>query len=84
MWNRVCIYIDIAHFCYIPYGAASKVVFQNRQVMITSLGCCCSYSRGAPQSLNCWGYCTVWGMMGEGGMEDDRGTVMKDECVVRT
>ena len=44
-------------------------MFQNRQVMVTSLGYCW-YNGGAPQK------------MGAGEMEDDRGIIIKDECEV--
>ena len=50
-------------------GAGSEVLFQNRQVIATSLGCCCSIV-GAPQRPDCWSFCNMWGKMGEDEMED--------------
>ena len=44
LWDRICILICIAIFSpnvdIFRSCAASKVVFQNHQVMVTSLGCC--------------------------------------------
>ena len=42
------------------------VMFQNRQVIVTSLGCCW-YSGGTPQNLNCGSPYFVWGKMGADG-----------------
>ena len=42
------------------------VMFQNRQVIVTSLGYCW-YIGGSPQSPNCWSSCNVWRKMGAGG-----------------
>ena len=47
-----------------------------------SLDGCCSYSRGAPQSPNCQSSCNVLEKMDQGEMEDDRGMIVEDECVV--
>ena len=55
------------------------VMLQNRQVMVTSFGCCW-YSGGASQSLDCWSSCNVWGKMSVGGMEGDSGIDMEDIC----
>ena len=64
-------------------GAGSKIVFQNRQVVVTSLYC--RYSESTPaRSLDCWSSCNLWGKMSEDEMEDDRGMVMEVECVVCT
>ena len=52
---------------------------QNRQVIVTSFGCCW-YSGGAPQSPDCWSSCNVWGENGCGGMEVDSGIVIEDVC----
>ena len=41
------------------------VMLQNRQVMVTSFGCCW-YSGGAPQGLDCWSSCNVQGKIGAG------------------
>ena len=45
MWDRICIFIGIVIFIpdlYIFHSnVGSEVVFQNCQVMVTSLGCCC-------------------------------------------
>ena len=74
-------------------GAGSVVVFQNRQVMVASLGCCCKYRREYPPESrlleflsgfpDCWNFLEFWGKMVEGEIEDDRGMLMKDECVFR-
>ena len=48
---------------------------QNRQVMVTSLGLCCWSGKRGPQSLDCWSSCNIWGMMREGGEDDDKGMV---------
>ena len=55
------------------------MMLQDRQVMITSFGCCW-YSGGAPQSPDCWSSCNVWEKMDAGGMEEDSGIIMKDVC----
>ena len=84
MWDRICTFIGIVIFTpdvYIFYSdAGSEVVFRNRQVMVTSFGC--YSSGGASKSPDCWGSCNVQGKTGEGEMENDRGMVMVDECVV--
>ena len=49
---------------------------EKRQVTVTPSGCC-SNGRGAPQSPNHWRSCRVWGKMGEGAMEDNRGMVIE-------
>ena len=36
------------------------VMLQNRQVMVTSFGCCWC-SGDTPQSPDCWSSCNVWG-----------------------
>ena len=48
---------------------------------MTSFGCCW-YGGGAPQSLDCWSSCNVWGKMSAGGMAGGSGIVMEDECEV--
>ena len=63
-------------------GAGSEVVFQNRQVIVASLSCCCMYSGGTPQSHNCWSSCNLQGKVGYGEKEDDGAIVMEVECVV--
>ena len=57
-------------------------MFQNCHVMVTSLGCCCSYKEGAPQSVTFWSSCNVRGKMGEGEMEDDIDMIMEVTFVV--
>ena len=63
-------------------GGGSEFVFQNCHVMVTSLGCCCSYKEGAPQSVTFWSSCNVRGKMGEGEMEDDIDMIMEVKFVV--
>ena len=47
--------------------------FQNGKVMVISVGCCCRYNSSTPQSPNCLNSCNMWGKMGEGELEYDRG-----------
>ena len=49
------------------------VMYQNRQVMVTSFTCCW-FSGSASQSPNCWGGGGGWGMAG------DSYIVIKDVC----
>ena len=42
------------------------MMLQNRQVMVTSFGCCW-YNGGAPQSLDCWSSCNIWWKMSARG-----------------
>ena len=42
------------------------VMFQNRQLIVTSLGYCWYSGGGSPQSPNCWSSCNVWREMGVG------------------
>ena len=76
MCNRNCnsfiISIDIVFVVVV-------VMYQNRQVMATSFGCCW-YSGDAPQSPDCWSSCNVWGKMVAGGMEGDDDIFIEDVC----
>lgn len=56
-------------------------MFQNRQVMVNSLGYCW-YSGGPTQRLDSWSSCNVRGKIGVGEIEDGRGIVIENECVV--
>lgn len=58
------------------------VYFQNHQVMVTSFGCCCRYSRGAPRVLIIGVPATCKRKWVRVEMEDGRGMVMEDESVV--
>ena len=50
------------------------VMFQNCQVIVTSLGYCW-YSKGSPQSPNCWSFCNVWRKIGAGILFGEVGAV---------
>ena len=41
------------------------VIFQNRLVIVTSLGYCW-YIGGSPKIPNCWSSCNIWRKMGVG------------------
>ena len=58
------------------------VYFQNHQVVVTSFGCSCGYSRGALRVLIVGVPTTCKGKWVRVEMEDGRGMVMEDECVV--
>ena len=61
--KRCCI-LCILHIT-ITVFVVVVVMFQNRQLIVTSLGYCW-YSGGSLQSPNCWSSCNVWREMGVG------------------
>ena len=54
---------------------------QNRQVMVTSLGRCCSSGTRVPQSPDCWSFCNVRGKIRECGGDDAKGIINDNEGV---
>ena len=78
MCSRNCIFIIVIIIIIIVF-VVSVVMFQNRQVIVTSLGCCW-YSGGTTQSPDCWSSCNVRGKTGAGGMEDDSGIATEHVC----
>ena len=73
MCSRNCIIIVIIVFFFVV------MIFQNHQVIVTSLGCCW-YSGDFPQTPNCWSSCNVWRKMDAGGVESNSGIVIEDVC----
>ena len=55
------------------------VMFQNGQVIVTSLGYCL-YIGGSTQSPNCWSSYNVWRKKGAGGDGNDSDIVIEDIC----
>ena len=69
-----CIIVIINIFVYIVV-----VMYQNRQMVVTSLGCCW-YSRGPSQSPDCWSSSNVQRKIGVGGIESHSGIIIEDVC----
>ena len=77
MFSRKCIIITI-----IIVFVVVVVMFQNRQVTVTFLGCCW-YSVSAPQSSDVGVPATSWKRWvrgGRGEMESDSDIIIKDVC----
>ena len=65
--------------CLFDVSYLNVEYLQKCLVMMTAFGCCRADGRGASQSHNHLRSCKVWGKIGEGSMEDDRGMVMEVE-----
>ena len=69
------------NFIFFIWFLFCSLSLQNRQVMVTSLGRCCTSGTRVPQSPDCWSSCNVRRKMGECGGDDTKGMVNGNEGV---
>ena len=69
-WGKITFFLcTCSRNCIIIIVSVVVVVmFQNCQVIATSLGCCwCSAPTPPPQNPGSWSSCNIWWKMGAGG-----------------